>query len=93
MSETDLKGALQRELELLRKARDELKLQIHLGKGEAREEWKRLETLWQRVESELMRTSAHAKEPVKELGNAARSIVDELKRGYARVKAELSQSK
>ncbi|MFI5308820.1 MAG: hypothetical protein ACHQ53_15795 [Polyangiales bacterium] len=93
MAETDLKGALQRELELLGKARDELKVQMHLAKAEAREEWTRLETTWQRVQGELKRASSHAKEPVKDMGDAARSLVDELKRGYARVKAQLGQHK
>jgi len=93
MPNTSLKNALQRELELLAKARDELRVQMHLAKNEAKGEWKRLEDTWQRVETEIRRVGEHAKEPVHDMGGAARSLIDELKRGYARIKAELSPPK
>jgi phage-related minor tail protein len=89
MPDKNLKDTLQRELELLGKARDELKVQMHLAKAEAREEWTRLEGTWQRVQDELKRVGEHAKEPAREMGGAARSLLDELKRGYARVKSQL----
>jgi hypothetical protein len=92
MANKELKESMQRELELLGKARDELKVQMHLAKAEARDEWKRLETTWQRVEDEVKRARAQAKEPVKEIGDAARSLIDELKHGYARVKAQLKEA-
>ncbi len=85
----DLKDVLQRDMAALRSAREELRLQLHLAKADVLDEWKKLEDSWGRVETELKRVGDHTKEPVKELGSAARSLLDELKRGYARIKAQL----
>ena len=38
------------------------------------------------------RTGEHTKEPVKELGVAARHLIDEIKRGYARVREQLKET-
>ncbi len=92
MADKELKASMERELELLSQARDELRLQVHLAKAEAREEWKRLESTWERVQGELKRVGAQAKEPAKDIGDAARSLLDELKRGYERVKTEIKDA-
>lgn len=84
-----IKDALQRDLDALAKARDELKVQAQLAKAEARSELDRLENTWQRVQEEIRRVGNHSKEPVKEIGTAARTLLDELKHGYDRVKQEL----
>lgn len=89
MASKDLKESLDRELELLQKARDELKVQLKLAKRDALDEWTKLESKFQRVESELKTAANNAKEPLKELSGTARGLLDELKRGYARVKDEL----
>lgn len=89
----ELKASLERELELLQKARDELKLQLNLAKKEARDEWTKLEATYQRVEGELKSAANNAKEPLKELSGSAKGLLDELKRGYSRVKAELRDLK
>ena len=85
----EFKESLQREVEALMKARDELKLQLSLAKSEAKDEWARLETTYERLQSEIKRIGSDAKEPLKDIGSAARQLVDELKRGYTRVKSEL----
>jgi SMC interacting uncharacterized protein involved in chromosome segregation len=85
----ELKAALQRELDMLTKARDELRLRIHLAKADAREEWKKLETTWMRTQEELKRTTEHTKEPVKDMGLAVKNLIDELKGGYTRIKDQL----
>jgi hypothetical protein len=86
-----IKDSLQRELEALIKARDELKLQLSLAKSEVKDEWSRLETTYDRLQGEMKRIGVDAKEPLKDMGTAARQLVDELKRGYSRVKSELKQ--
>jgi hypothetical protein len=85
----EFKESLQREVEALIKARDELKLQLSLAKSEAKDEWARLETTYERLQGEIKRIGIDAKEPLKDIGTAARQLVDELKRGYTRVKSEL----
>jgi hypothetical protein len=86
-----VKEALQRELESLAKARDELQVNVSLAKAEVRDELKRLGTSWELVESELKRLGEHSKESVKDMGAAARSLIDELRQGYARVKEQLKE--
>lgn len=86
MSDTELKKSLEREREGLQKIRDELRLQMHLGKAEAKKEWSKLEGQWQQVEQELGRIGHHAQVPLEEIGRATRSLMDELKTGYKRMK-------
>lgn len=85
----EFKESLQREVEALIKARDELKLQLSLAKSEAKDEWARLETTYERLQGEIKRIGIDAREPLRDIGSAARQLVDELKRGYTRVKSEL----
>jgi hypothetical protein len=85
----EFKESLQREVEALIKARDELKLQLSLAKSEAKDEWSRLETTYERLQGEIKRIGLDAKEPLRDIGAAARQLVGELKRGYTRVKSEL----
>lgn len=89
MTERDLRGALQRELDELVRLRDELKVRLHLAKADAKDEWHELEAKLGRVTAELARTAENAKAPAEQLGDAARSMLDELRRSYERIKAEL----
>jgi phage-related minor tail protein len=85
----ELKATLQKEFDHLVVMRDQLKVQLSLAKADATDEWTRLEQSWQRVQEELKRIGEHTKEPAKELGHAAVGLIDELKRGYERIRTEL----
>ncbi len=87
----EIKESLQKELDALAKARDELKLQLKMAKNEARDEWSRLETTFERLQSEVKRIGTDAKEPLKDIGVAARHLLEELKGGYSRVKSGVKQ--
>jgi predicted nucleic acid-binding Zn-ribbon protein len=89
----DVKAALQRELELLAKVRDDLRLQLKLAKSEALDEWRKLENTWFGVESELKRIGEQSKEPVKDMTAAARALMEELRSGYTRIKAQLKEAR
>jgi len=82
-----------RELDSLARSRDELKLQIHLAKADAKSEWERLERTFRRIEEEVQRSASASKEPLAQLGDAARALLVELKSGYERVKGELSETR
>jgi chromosome segregation ATPase len=88
-----VKQALQRELETLAKARTELQANMSLAKSEIREEWKRLESSWSLVEDEIKRFGEHSKESVRDMSAAARSLIEELKHGYTRVKEQLKEAR
>jgi hypothetical protein len=89
----DVKAALQRELEILAKARDELRAQVKLAKNEAQQEWKKLESMWLGVETELKRVGEQSKEPVKDMAAAARALMEELRRGYERIKVQITEAR
>jgi len=86
---TEIKESLQREVEALARARDELK---SLVKNEAKDEWSRLENTFERLQLEIKRIGLDAKEPLKDIGSAARHLLDELKSGYSRVKRDTKES-
>ena len=77
MSDTrlELKAELQKSAAALRALRDELRVQIHLGRLEAKDEWRRLEP---RLESVLEQAAKDVSEAsrtaVKELTDAARKL-------------------
>jgi uncharacterized spore protein YtfJ len=92
MNTPNLKDKLQNDLEWLARTRDELRVQAQLGKAETRSELNRLESTWQRVQEEIRRLGGQAMVPAVELGGAARSLLDELAQGYARIKRELDDA-
>ena len=85
----EIKESLQREVEALTKARDELKLQLALAKNEAKDEWTRLESSFERLQGEVKRIGIDAREPLKDIGVAVQNLVDALKKGVSRVKTEV----
>ena len=89
----DVKAALQRELDMLAKVRDDLRLQVKLAKSEALDEWRKLESTWFGVEAELKRMGEQTKEPVKDMAAAARLLMEELRTGYVRIKAQLKEAR
>lgn len=86
---TEIRASLQREVEALARAREEL---TSLVKSEAKDEWARLENTFERLQSEIKRIGVDAKEPLKDIGSAARNLLDELKNGYARVKRDATKT-
>ena len=89
MNDRDLRQTLQHELDELARTRDELRVRIHLAKAEAKDEWHKLEDAYTRVSAEVSRTAAEAKGSTGQIGSAARSLLDELRRSYERIKGEL----
>lgn len=68
----------------LKRMRDELALQIHLGSKEAQDEWSALEDKWDKFSAD-----AKLKSSAGEIGAAAGNLGDELKAAYERIKKAL----
>lgn len=70
----------------LAQERDELRLKIHLGKAEARDEWEKIEKRWQhlRGKSELVKDVVD--DTAREIGDAAVQAAREIQRGYERLR-------
>ncbi|MDB4975235.1 MAG: hypothetical protein JWN48_3576 [Myxococcaceae bacterium] len=88
----EIKESLQREVDALARARDELKVQLTLAKSDAKDEWARLETTFERLQAEIKRIGIDVQEPLKDIGSAARNLLDELKKGYSRVKQDVKDT-
>jgi len=83
---SDLKGWMKRELEDLRRMRDELRVQAHLGKAEVRERWEALERALQTLESKAKRTSRAAEQPLHQIEQDLRKLVTDLREGYRQIR-------
>lgn len=75
----------------LKQKRDELRLQIHLGSKEVREEWDELEEKLDEFSAKAKQFASEAKlkETGEGLGDALGKLGDELKLGYKRIRDAL----
>ena len=77
---------LQGELNELRRVRDELRVQAHLGKAEMRERWDALERALETLERRAKRTSRAAEQPLQQLEDDVRKLARDLREGYRRIR-------
>lgn len=82
-------GILGDELEELRRVRDELRVKIHLGKAEAKELWEKTEHKLEEFEQKVKSVSSQVEEPLHDVGEAAKLLLDEIKDGYRRIRGAL----
>ena len=73
----------------LRRMRDELNLQLHLAKADARTELLELEKKLNHLEVRLAAAGREAKGSASDVGAALGMVADEIKRGYERLKRSL----
>jgi CBS domain-containing membrane protein len=83
---SDVGFRVQREIDNLRRLRDELRVQIHLGKAEARDLWNDLEERWSELEGRAQALADRAEEPLEDIAAAAELVVEEVREGYRRVR-------
>jgi CBS domain-containing protein len=83
---SDVVHRIEAEFDALRQTRDELQVQAHLAKSEARDLWGRLEHSFRDAESKVKHVLKEAEEPAEDVIEAARSVVDEVRAGYHRLR-------
>ena len=76
-------------MEKLRQERDELRLKMHLGKAELKEEWETLERKWEHLEGRMAGVAGEAREASREVGAAFGVLADELGEAYRRIRAKM----
>ncbi len=79
---------LQREIEEMRRVRDELHLQAYLGRKEARELWDDLAARFGQLESRVRHLTHDSEEVLEDVGGAIARTLGELREGYERLRAE-----
>ena len=73
-------------LEKLKQRRDELNLQLHLGKAEAKDLWQQTEEKWQRLRDQLEQIDNETGDVAKDVGATAMLVADEIRQGYERLR-------
>jgi len=89
----DLEGNFEQLVETLEKQRDQIKLKIHLGSMEARQEWEHLENKLQQLkirQDDIKDKADHIGEEVgaagKKIKEATKDLGKEIKAGYERLR-------
>jgi hypothetical protein len=83
---TDFAERFSGELAKLREARDELRVQLHLGAAEARDAWDVAEGRWHHLEGKLKVLRDGSREDLAEIGEAAGLLLSEIRDGYEHLK-------
>lgn len=87
MNKDEMKDRWDDLMNTLATERDELALKIHLGRKEAAAEWEKLEAKWHELRTQKAPPLQEAaRDTAKGLGAAADSAVEELKKGYERIR-------
>ena len=76
-------------LEHLKQQRDELQVQLHLAKADAKDEWARLESQWDEIKPKLDAAREEVGKTAESVGAALGLAIDELKKGYERLRSRL----
>ncbi len=76
-------------LEHLKQQRDELHVQLHLAKADAKDEWARLESQWDEIKPKLEAAREEVGKTTESVGAALGLAIDELKKGYERLRSRL----
>jgi len=76
-------------LEHLKQQRDELQVQLHLAKADAKDEWACLESQWDEIKPKLEAAREEVGKTAESVGAALGLAIDELKKGYERLRSRL----
>ena len=86
---TPMRDKMREMLEKLEQERDELKVRMHLGKAEAREEWAKLDARIGELRGRLDKAGDEAGDVMEDVGAAAKLLGDEIRSGFDRVRRML----
>ena len=75
--------------EELKQARDELKLQAHLFRADAKDHWEELEEKWNEARREMKPALDAAKEASGNISEANSLLLSEIKEGYKKIRENL----
>ncbi len=85
----DVKEQITNALEHFKQQRDELQVQLHLAKADAKDEWARLENQWEDIKPKLEAAKEEVGKTAESVGAALSLAIDELKKGYERLRSRL----
>ena len=80
---------VQEMVEKLKQQRDELRVKMHLGKADAKDEWNDLEGKWDSLKERMKAAGGEAGDVSDDIGDALKGLASEIKSGYARIRDQL----
>ncbi|HEY8153734.1 MAG TPA: CBS domain-containing protein [Myxococcota bacterium] len=86
---SDWKARGQKEIDELRRVRDELKVRMHLAKAEVKDRWNELEHQFHNLEAKGHQIAQASEEPLRDVRDAAKLLVAEIREGYRRIRESL----
>ena len=84
-----IENAFHNDVQALELLHDELRLQAHLFKSEAKKRWDELEAKWATLKEHLQRAEVAADRNKSEVSSAIKLLIDSLKSGYKDIKDAL----
>jgi hypothetical protein len=85
----DMKEEIASLTETLAKQRDEIKLKIHLGKMEVKDEWENAEKKWDHFRSKSAEIGSASKDAAADVGVALKLLGEELGHAYTKIRKHL----
>jgi len=85
----DAKEKITKAAEHLKQQRVQLRVKLHLAKADAKDEWARLEKQWEEMRPKLDAAREEAGKTAESVGTALSLAMEELKRGYDRLRKRL----
>jgi hypothetical protein len=73
----------------LKAQRDVVRVRLHLAGAEARDEWESLEKRWNHLRARAAVLGREATDTAENVGTALHQVAEEIKQGYARLRAIL----
>lgn len=86
---TSMRDRLDEMLAKLEQERDELRVRLHLGKAEAKEEWEKLEARIAELRRKLDKAGDEAGDVMEDVSVAARRLGEEIREGFSRIRRTL----
>lgn len=80
---------LHEEIDRLRTVRDELRVQANLGAKEVRDRFEETEKRWGELEVHLKGISHESREAMRDIGEAGRELLHEIRHAYERIRAQV----
>ena len=73
----------------LKRQRDELKLQLHLAKADAKDQWAKLETKYEELKAKADKLGKEAGKSAETIGATLECAADEIKKEYERLRKQV----
>jgi predicted nucleic acid-binding Zn-ribbon protein len=87
---SNLSKAIDDEVAALTRLRDEVRLQLHLGKAEAKDAFDQLEARWPEVEAKAAAVRDASSEGAHDVAEVARNLAHELRSSYEELRRKLA---